>query len=500
MTATRWITVIAAVSIATVAVVAVKRLVSPVIARQVAPLPPSTSPQRIGVAGCSGSACHGGQLSNDDCKSPFAATLWLNYDRHAHAFTVLLGRDASRIMQALNPGEPHPATSDARCLACHTDPTTVYAPGERTVDNSDAAWAARREGVGCEACHGNGTKFLLAHAGWSGEPGTLRSRYQQHDMTWLNDLGTRADLCAGCHVGAPADSERRLPLRNVTHEMIAAGHPRLAFELTSYQRMMPVHWIERDRTLLRKSEARGGQDDAWVARAWLEGQIANGIAAARLLQDTAGRPEWPELARFDCYSCHHHLALDGWRQKDSGPPPGGLRRNAWDLSLLLGMLATRDEAQRTANDLFATLDQQIYLLDRPAITSAALGIEQKLVSLREKLRDVNQTQPDVLLGTVLRDLMADEKELAHLHWDDAAQLCLALSAWRDASGGGPEDFAAKLKEFADIVRFPSDNGHSWGGPRGYSPAQVSPKLKPLRDLLNAWVERRSRQTAIEVDP
>ena len=48
------------------------------------------------------------------------------------------------------------------------------------------------------------------------------------------NLATRADLCATCHVGTDR--------ADVNHDLIAAGHPRLSFELGSFVATMPPHW------------------------------------------------------------------------------------------------------------------------------------------------------------------------------------------------------------------------------------------------------------------
>ena len=66
-------------------------------------------------------------------------------------------------------------------------------------------------------------------------------------MTDLNSVATRVMICAGCRVGSP--EERGIPIRDVTHDLIAAGHPRLNFDYATYVRSLPPHWTEKDRTL-----------------------------------------------------------------------------------------------------------------------------------------------------------------------------------------------------------------------------------------------------------
>ena len=48
------------------------------------------------------------------------------------------------------------------------------------------------------------------------------------------NLVKRAEKCVSCHVGDES--------RNVDHELIAAGHPDLVFDLETYTAMLPPHW------------------------------------------------------------------------------------------------------------------------------------------------------------------------------------------------------------------------------------------------------------------
>ena len=48
------------------------------------------------------------------------------------------------------------------------------------------------------------------------------------------DVVKRTEKCASCHIGT-AD-------KSVDHEMIAAGHPDLVFDLEAFSAAMPRHW------------------------------------------------------------------------------------------------------------------------------------------------------------------------------------------------------------------------------------------------------------------
>src|SRR5206468_1360723 len=144
-----------------------------------------------------------------------AATHWLATDPHTRAYAALGGGLSARIIANL--GRTHPAARDVQCLACHTNPALADADPDREPERV----ALRSEGVSCEACHGNAGGWLYTHTSRTdaGRAGGL-------GMVPLRDVGARALACAGCHVGSPADPTRGYPVRDVNHDLLAAGHPR----------------------------------------------------------------------------------------------------------------------------------------------------------------------------------------------------------------------------------------------------------------------------------
>jgi hypothetical protein len=256
----------------------------------------------VGSAGCSGVACHGrpvaglvplsawGTEAVDLERWRSSATIWACYDPHRRSFDVLAGETARQIEVRLaeSGDQPLDARADIRCLACHVTPSLAGDPKNPML----------AEGVGCEACHGDSRSWIGTHAGWISGPGHAAKAAA---MTALWDVKVRAETCAGCHVGAPAD--KGLPLRDVNHDVIAAGHPRLNFDYATYLRALPPHWVEKDREIAPPT-LRPASDEF---RHWLVGRAVAGATALRLRADRANRGPWPELAEFDCYACHHAL-------------------------------------------------------------------------------------------------------------------------------------------------------------------------------------------------
>lgn len=297
----------------------------------------TTPAQTIGMAGCAATGCHGrpntrpGTFDADTWHESFS--LWIDRDPHTRSYSVLEGSLAVSIMKNLHAGDssiPLDATRDARCLACHTNPSLATADAMK----ADGLNRIRAEGVSCEACHGNAEKWQIAHTN-AIPPAERTQRLGDWQMNDLNDWHVQAMTCAGCHIGAKEDKDRGLPLRDMNHDMIAAGHPRLEFDFPTYHAKLSPHWQPRNR-----STGRPPDDDAML-RAWLQGQLAVEQAYCELSLDriqrgnTETRSPYPEFADWNCSQCHHNLAPAPWREsiaKSQTAGDGairGLGRPAW---------------------------------------------------------------------------------------------------------------------------------------------------------------------------
>jgi len=248
---------------------------------------------------CSASACHGAADSANGRMWTCSATLWQTADPHSGTFSLLTQKPnrpvkvyAETMIRRL--GWKTPATEEARCLACHSDPTSS---------------SARAEGVGCQTCHGPADKWLLSH-----------TTGNNIGMVALNDVAARAQNCAGCHIGAAKDG---FPRREVDHDLIAAGHPRLTYDFAEHHRRLPKHWEEKVRT----SAGVRPVSPNFELRLWLVGLAVEAQAASQLLASRAASSAWPELAEFRCSSCHHTIPDD-----NRTPSTGSLRwRSSWSI-------------------------------------------------------------------------------------------------------------------------------------------------------------------------
>ena len=181
------------------------------------------------------------------------------------------------------------------------------------------------EAVGCEACHGPSKHWVADHYKPHWRWLSVSEKRQRGMKDTLN-LVARARMCARCHVGGAG--------REVNHDMIAAGHPPLKFEMASYHEMLPKHW---------DAQGERRRDPDFEIRLWAFGQLAAAEAALDVLatralyasrppadasshEDELPRPglggdserfphhTWPELAEYSCFSCHQDLAQSSWRR------------------------------------------------------------------------------------------------------------------------------------------------------------------------------------------
>ncbi|MFM8272135.1 MAG: multiheme c-type cytochrome, partial [Gemmata sp.] len=354
-----------------------------------------------------------------------AAAYSLLTDRPAHPVRVT----APEIMARYAPGTK--ATDDTRCLACHTNPALAHA--ELVPDPT--ARALREQGVGCEACHGNAGRWLQPHTAL--KTADRKRVFEETGLVPLSDIGDRALACAGCHVGAPAGNG--LPVRDMNHDMIAAGHPRLNFDFAEYQRRLPQHWEEKDR-----SRAKPNGVERNEAKAWYVGRVAHAEAACRLLEDRARRADanaprtpWPEFAEFNCASCHHSLRVPNdpkrgdWRTSDAylGGRPIGVP--PWQMIWPLTSAAGLEAPARDAAPLAAVV--KALEVPKPAKNAGAIPAAGEGAKRMGDLRRALVAASDAEVEKQARALFPTGAPLVP-EWDSASQLFFGLAALEHARG------------------------------------------------------------------
>jgi hypothetical protein len=400
---------------------------------------PAAPPTMVlaGTASCSARGCHGalGPRSGQAPDAPVQLdefTKWISSsDPHTRAFEVLFAKRSRDIARRLGIKD---ASQSARCLACHTNPLAAEPQGPEA--RRETFRAERSFGVGCEACHGAAGNWLAKHttADWQRYDAAKKAGF---GMVPVHDLSALGRTCAGCHVGAPPGKEG--VVRDVNHDLIAAGHPRLAFDLDAFLANLPPHW-----NLKAKKPA-----PTEAAQLWALGQLTSAEAALHLLAHRArsvssGQP-WPEFSEYDCFACHHDLNGTSWRQSEKHYGkrlPGSLPWGDWYFSMPL-LLAEQLPDEKTK----AGIEQLRRLMGRP-LPEAAKVVEQadSLADSLARLRRQLAAQP--VDAKALRAQLAERAaQGAETSWDAAEQFYQAAWALKETTPAAEFE-----KAFADLTR------------------------------------------------
>jgi len=340
----------------------------------------------LGPGSCSAVACHGGIQPRSETKVlQNEYSTWVTQDKHASAYAVLTQPLARQMAVILKIG---PAENAQKCLVCHALPT-------------DSALRAQAyelsEGVSCESCHGPASSWLGPHI----QPTARHARMVELGLVDNKDLVARSERCLLCHLGAPGLS--------VDHEMIAAGHPDLVFELDSYTAAERPHWIEK-----APDQKDPLSDPLFGVRAWATGQAVQLRQSMRRVAMRAQNGPWPEFSEMDCMACHHSLTAPlSWRQRQGyvGHRPGEAPYN----------LARYVVFRHLAEEVDAPLDQQL----RAEITRVASMITSMSTDRGAIVAAANR-------ASALADQMVSEIRNASFDRARTTRLIRAISSDADA--------------------------------------------------------------------
>jgi hypothetical protein len=434
-----------------------------------APAPPPAVGQWLGAGSCASAGCHNANGLKGELRSEY--TTWVLHDKHARAYEVLLNKRSKDIIQKLNPDDKTPAPADQRtlCLNCHVhqDYDVAQAGGLHN------AYFSREDGVSCESCHGPASGWISEH--FRPQWRTLDvSAKRAREMWDTQSLPGRAERCATCHVGAKG--------MEVDHDLIAAGHPRLAFEFAAYHSLMPHHWQDA------KDKVR---HDNWDAVAWFVGQAMAARAAVEQLRRRADRVNakglWPEFTEYDCYACHHQLQHQSWRI-DRGydkRKAGQLPWSDWYVSPLPYELHPDQKQATEVLAKIASLKEAMedrIVSDAAKVADAAKALNKALDDWATACDKANYPAEDV--RKMLKRLVERGAEKDAPTWDAATQAYLAVAALYVAGpvskGPNAPAWRTALKGIRCVLDFESD---TQSPQRRYTPALVKDGYALLRDLL-----------------
>lgn len=268
---------------------------------------------------------------------------WTTADPHARAGARILEKPFQDVLNRLvsqyapsNPTAEQKAKIRTevykKCAACHDEAGMAEqkrrkdAGEELKLDDFEAPQLAH--GIDCESCHGGSERWLSVHyQAW-----VPKALLLEMGMVDTDDLVGRAQQCTSCHVGGPG--------KDMNHDMIAAGHPPLRFELSAYHAVIQrKHWDDRK---VRQ------QNPDYDIHLWQAGQWATAKATAELLAERANKAQakpagdtgpftfpapWPEFAEYNCFSCHQQLRAgteELWTKLPPERPSGSPEWGGWN--------------------------------------------------------------------------------------------------------------------------------------------------------------------------
>jgi hypothetical protein len=301
--------------------------------------------KHMGVSSCASSVCHGAVTpSNTYDVLLNEYVTWSHRDAHSKAYAALRSMKSRQIAAKLGIGDPAQAKE---CLDCHTDNVPPQQRGEKF---------SLADGIGCEACHGGSEFWLATHT-------SKRATYRDnvaHGMYPTADLRQRAELCLSCHYGTAE--------KFATHRMMAAGHPRLSFEMDTFLALQPPHYRVDEDYKKRKPTFNSTQ-------IWSYGQLAAALREMDALQGPRvnnGRA-FPELALFNCYGCHmssmrrtdwSHRLLEGGAEPGSVPISDGHLIMAWIIARSLDPATAPNLLHMSRSLLAASSSNRSLIVDR----------------------------------------------------------------------------------------------------------------------------------------
>lgn len=285
-------------------------------------------------------------------------------------------------------------------------------------------------------------------------------------------------------------------VRDMNHDLIAAGHPALRFDAWSALRRLPRHGggdRTRDGLPLIDGEAE--------LRRFLTGRVVALRAALRLASQrfadaqrpTPGDAIWPEFSDYDCFGCHQRLtpAKLVTRPSDGFPLP-----HAWLQADLIDSLLRDQPGEERERWARAMETLRLRSPGEGDIDAATHTAEQLLTGLLTRLGDPAPLPAELIAGWPASPAADGAGTLAEpgprfSNWNDSAQWYLRSQAWLRDRGkvANPDQVAALLVSLANELKFRGTvaaSGSDWDSPEAFDPVVFG----KLASELKAVAERK----------
>jgi len=369
----------------------------------IAELPQNDGNVHMGVATCAASQCHGSAVPQDGSNVlQNEYVTWTQDDPHSRAYDVLSNDQSRRIAARLGLKS---ATSARICLDCHADNVPAERRGERF---------HMSDGIGCEACHGGAENWLSTHYN---VPTVTHGDNLNAGLYRSENVRDRSELCLSCHLGTRD--------KFATHRIMAAGHPRLAFELDTFTELwrtagrQPHYRVDAD-----YRERKGSVNHAYT---WAAGLLVESRQRLALINSGTfdGDGMFPELALYDCHACHRSMKTVQWRPlpRHGGVGPGEpfVHDGTLVMSMALARAVSPADGEAIESGLVAIHRASSDSID--AVKAAARQLDASLASLQGKLSPARVRGREM---QILREILATGAEGNYLDYISAEQAFMAV--------------------------------------------------------------------------
>ncbi len=368
-----------------------------------AELPDNDGKVHTGVATCAASQYHGSAVPRDGSNVlQNEYVTWTQDDPHSKAYETLMS-DASRRMAArLGLASAHTA---AICLDCHADNVPPARRGEKF---------QLSDGVGCESCHGGAENWLATHYN---TPSVDHAANIAAGLYATENATARGQLCLSCHLGTQD--------KFATHRIMAAGHPRLAFELDTFTELwrtagrQPHFRVDAD-----YRERKGALSHSYT---WANGVLAEARQRMSLIlgRKFAGDAMFPELGLYDCHACHRSMKTVQWRAlpRHGGAGPGVPFLN--DGALVMTLVLAHSIDANAADDFeLALVEFHIAGSENVgSIQAAARKLDGLLSRLQSRITPTSLSNRE---RQILREILATGAKGNYLDYVSAEQAFMAV--------------------------------------------------------------------------
>jgi hypothetical protein len=414
----------------------------------------------VGVATCGGTTCHGRSEADGKIVRQDELLIWQDpanpSGAHSRAWDVLTNARSRGIAQRLGIGE---ASTAPMCLGCHATPA----------GSARGARFQTSDGVGCESCHGPASGWLSSHYA----VGATHANNVARGLVPLENPRARAAQCLDCHYGS-AD-----PGQFVNHRIMAAGHPRIAFELDLFSTLQQHHNEDADYV------ARKGRTNS--VQMWAVGQAMALERSLSLFANPQRGTEgmFPEFYFFDCHTCHRRISDDpGFEptalDNPARPIPEGMPAyNDENLIMLSAAAKAVSPALAQRFDRDSRAFHQAIAKDRASAVAAAGTLRDTTRALADAFASANMGPPQVfaIVDSITSDaisprftdyagsvqaVMATDTLLSSLVNSGQvspsaadsirADINAAYRAVRDPNAYQPREFRASLGRAASAIR------------------------------------------------